>query len=53
MTDGLVDLSPIFGAVSALVDGYGGYLAVILGVYLGLFVLGIVFEAMRSSKSGD
>lgn len=52
MTDGLVDLGPIFSAASALVASYGGYLAVIVGVYLALFVIGLVIEAVRSSKQG-
>lgn len=51
MTDGLLDLTPLWAAVGVLVDKWGGYLGVILGVYLGLFVIGLVIEAVRSSKS--
>jgi len=51
MTDGLLDLDSIFTAVGALVSNYGGYLAIVLGVYLGLFLVGLAIEAVRSAKS--
>lgn len=52
MTDGLVDLTMIWSAVQAVYDNYGGYLAIILGIYLGLFMVGLVIEAVQSSRNG-
>lgn len=52
MTDGLINLAPLWDAVGVLVEQYGGYLGVILGVYLGLFVLGLIIESVRSAKKG-
>jgi len=52
MTEGLLDLGPIFDTVTVLVQKWGPYLVAMLGVYLGLFLVGLVVEAMRSSRAG-
>jgi hypothetical protein len=53
VTDSLLNFQPILTTVTALFADYAGPLGIILAVYLGLFVLGLIFEAMRSSKSSN
>jgi hypothetical protein len=50
VTDGLISLAPVVSVVSALVDKFGGYIAVIFGVYMSLFLIGALIEAFRSSR---
>jgi len=52
MTDGLLDLGPVFSAAQEIGAKWAPYLVAMLGVYLGLFLVGLVVEAMRSSRAG-
>lgn len=52
MTDGLIDLSGIWSVLGGVFAGWGGYLAIILGVYIGLFFVGLVLEATRRKRGG-
>jgi len=53
MTDGLISLTPLMATVTALVTHWGPWLVAMLGVYLGLFLVGLVVEAMRSNRAGN
>lgn len=53
MTDALVNLDPILGAVSGVAGVLGGPLVAILAAYLGFFVVGLVLEAVRSRRNGS
>jgi len=52
VTDGLLDLGPVLAAAQEIGAKWAPYLVAMLGVYLGLFLVGLVVEAMRSSRPG-
>lgn len=52
MTDALIDLSPMWSAVTGIVAHYSVPLLAMLGVYIGLFLVGLVFEAVRTTRRG-
>jgi len=51
MVDGLLNLGPVKEAIGAFFSEFGGYLVVPLGVYLALFVIGLVIESVQSRKA--